>query len=137
MVDEQAIPFSHPMLTLHTRHLKDDDLLVSTFVHEQLHWFLADRQQDTAQAITDLRKVFQNVPVGGTAGARDEQSTYLHLLVCYLEQQADRQLFGELRARQIMDFWARDHYTWVYETVLARGREIAQIIRNRKLIPTR
>jgi hypothetical protein len=137
VVDEQAIPFSHPLLTLHTRHLKDDDLLVSTFVHEQLHWFLADRQQDTAQAITDLRKLFQNVPVGGTAGARDEQSTYLHLLVCYLEQQADRQIFGELRAKQIMDFWASDHYTWVYETVIARGQDIAQIMRNRKLMPAR
>jgi hypothetical protein len=137
VVDEQAIPFSHPVLTLHTRHLKDDDLLVSTFVHEQLHWFLAGRQQDTEQAITDLRKVFQNVPVGGTAGARDEQSTYLHLLVCYLEQQADRQIVGELRAKQVMDFWSGDHYTWVYQTVIARGQEIAQIMRNRKLIPAR
>ena len=137
VVDERAIPFSHPVLTLHARHLKDDDLLVSTFVHEQLHWFLADRQQDTEQAITDLRKVFQNVPVGGTAGARDEQSTYLHLLVCYLEQQAVRQIFGELRAKQIMDFWASDHYTWIYQTVTAREQEIAQIMRNRKLIPAR
>jgi hypothetical protein len=137
VVDEQAIPFSHPVLTLHTRHLKDDDLLVSTFVHEQIHWFLADRQQDTGQAIADLRRLFQNVPVGGTAGARDEQSTYLHLLVCYLEQQADRQIFGELRAKQIMDFWASDHYTWVYETVIARGQDIAQIMRNRKLMPAR
>jgi hypothetical protein len=24
-------------LTLHTRHQKDDDLLLSTFVHEQIH----------------------------------------------------------------------------------------------------
>ena len=135
VVDEQAIPFSDPVLTLHTRHAKDDDLLVSTFVHEQLHWFLAGRQTETEQAIADLRKLFQNVPVGGTAGARDEQSTYLHLLVCYLEQQADRQILGELRTKQIMDFWATDHYTWVYETVITRGRDIAQIMRNRKLIP--
>lgn len=137
VVDERAIPFSHPVLTLHARHLKDDDLLVSTFVHEQFHWFLAGRPQDTEQAITDLRKIFQNVPVGGTAGARDEQSTYLHLLVCFLEQQADRQIFGELRAKQIMDFWAGDHYTWVYQTVIARGQEIAQIMRNRKLMLAR
>ena len=137
VVDEQAMPFSDPVLTLHTRHAKDDDLLVSTFVHEQLHWFLTGRQKETEQAIVDLRKLFQNVPVGGTTGARDEQSTYLHLLVCYLEQQADRQIFGELRTKQIMDFWATDHYTWVYETVIARGRDIAQIMRNRKLIPER
>ena len=35
LIDEKAIPHSHPVLTLHTRHLKDDDLLLSTFVHEQ------------------------------------------------------------------------------------------------------
>lgn len=32
-----VIPHSHPVLTLSTRHLKDDELLLSTFVHEQLH----------------------------------------------------------------------------------------------------
>ena len=40
VIDERAIPFSHPFLTLHTRHLKDDDLLLSTFVHEQFHLVL-------------------------------------------------------------------------------------------------
>src|SRR5262245_52213072 len=39
LIDEKAIPHSHPVLTIHTRHLKDDELLLSTFVHEQLHWF--------------------------------------------------------------------------------------------------
>jgi hypothetical protein len=39
VIDEDAIPHSHPILTLHARHLKDDDLLLSTFVHEQAHWF--------------------------------------------------------------------------------------------------
>lgn len=105
VVDEQAIPFSHPVLTLHTRHAKDDDLLVSSFVHEQFHWFLVDRAQETDQAITELRKLFPSVPAGGAAGARDERSTYLHLLVCYLEQQADFRILGELKTKQIMDFW--------------------------------
>jgi hypothetical protein len=30
VIDERAIPFSHPVLTLHTRHQQDDDLLLST-----------------------------------------------------------------------------------------------------------
>ena len=45
LIDEQAIPHSHPVLTLHTRHLKDDELLLSSFVHEQLHWFLVQRDK--------------------------------------------------------------------------------------------
>jgi hypothetical protein len=137
VIDERAIPFSHPVLTLHTRHAKDDDLLLSTFVHEQFHWFLAERREPTDLAIADLRKLFPTVPAGGTAGARDEYSTYLHLLVCYLEQQADIRLLGELKTKQVMDFWATDHYTWVYQTVIARSREIGQIMRERKLMPAR
>lgn len=137
VIDERAIPFSHPVLTLHTRHAKDDELLLSTFVHEQFHWFLAGRREATEMAIADLRKLFPTVPAGGTAGARDEYSTYLHLLVCYLEQQADVRVLGELKTKQVMAFWATDHYTWVYETVIGRSREIGQIMRERKLIPTR
>src|SRR5713226_3447710 len=110
VIDERAIPFSHPILTLHTRHAKDDELLVSTFVHEQLHWFLAERREATEQAIADLRKLFPSVPAGGTAGARDEHSTYLHLLVCYLERQVDLRVLGELKTKQVMEFWATDHY---------------------------
>jgi len=49
-IDDEAIPHSDPVLTLHTRHLKDDDLLLSTFVHEQMHRFLAlSRQEDFDQ----------------------------------------------------------------------------------------
>jgi hypothetical protein len=29
-------------------------------------------------------------------------------------------LLGELKARQVMDFWATDHYTWIYKTVVNR-----------------
>src|SRR5215470_9502151 len=47
VIDERAIPFSHPVLTLHTRHAKEDELLLSTFVHEQFHWFLAERPEAT------------------------------------------------------------------------------------------
>ena len=137
VIDERAIPFSHPVLTLHTRHLTDDELLLSTFVHEQFHWFLVERPEATEQAIADLRKVFPRVPAGGRAGDRDEYSTYLHLLVCYLEQQAVLQMLGELKAKRIMEFWATDHYTWVYQTIISRSREIDQIMRDRKLIPAR
>ena len=137
VIDERAVPFSHPVLTLHTRHAKDDELLLSTFVHEQFHWFLAERREPTELAIADLRKLFPTVPTGGTSGARDEYSTYLHLLVCYLEQQADLRVLGELKTKQVMDFWATDHYTWVYQMAIGRSREIGQILRDRKLIPPR
>lgn len=135
-VDERSIPHSHPVLTLHARHRKDDELLLSTFVHEQLHWFLAERQETTEKAIAELRLMFPTVPAGPDAGgARDEHSTYLHLLVCQLERHAMLRLLGELKTKQVMDFWAGDHYGWIYKTVVERSRDIGTILGKHKLVP--
>jgi hypothetical protein len=135
LIDEQAIPHSHPILTLHTRHLKDDDLLLSTFVHEQIHWLLDQNDKETSAAIKDLRALFPKVPVDFPDGAQDEESTYLHLLVNYLEYRADIELLGELKARQVIDFWSTDHYRWIYKTVLERPKDISNIILKYKLMP--
>jgi len=136
VVDEKtAIPHSHPVLTLSTRHLKDDDLLLSTFVHEQAHWFVIKDEKALAASIKEFKEMFPNVPSSGPEGARDENSTYLHIAVCYLEYRAMRELLGELTAKQIMDFWATDHYTWIYRTVRDRPRDIGNIMFKHRLVP--
>jgi hypothetical protein len=132
-----VIPHSHPVLTLHTRHLKDDELLLSTFVHEQLHWYLEEKPKETDEACKELRSVFPKAPVGSPEGGHDEESTYLHILICYLEYQAIKGLLGELKAKQVMNFWATDHYRWIYKTVLEREREIDSLMRKHKLAPVR
>ncbi|HKB13247.1 MAG TPA: hypothetical protein VKD69_21430 [Vicinamibacterales bacterium] len=134
VIDERAIPHSHPVLTLHARHLQDDELLLSTFVHEQFHWFLVQNEKERDEAIKELRAVFPTVPARGPEGAQDENSTYLHLLDCYLEYRAVQQLLGELKTRQVMEFWATDHYTWVYRTVLERPGDIAAVMTKHKLL---
>jgi hypothetical protein len=81
VIDDEAIPHSDPVLTLHTRQLKDDDLLLSTFVHEQMHRFLAlSRQEDFDQAKTDLRRFFPEIPVGFPQGSSSDEGNYEHLL---------------------------------------------------------
>lgn len=134
VIDDKAIPFSNPVLTLHARHLRDDELLLSTFVHEEIHWFFVQRARETQDAIKDLHEVFPTVPTSGPEGASGERSTYLHLMVCDLEYVADQQLLGELKARQVMDFWATDHYTWIYATVLTHRREIEKVMSAHKLM---
>src|SRR5215470_16948172 len=104
LIEGGVIPHSHPVLTLSTRHLKDDELLLSTFVHEQLHWHLVQKSKETDAAVQELKLLFPKVPVGFPEGGDSETSTYDHLLVCYLEYQADRVLLGELKARQVMEF---------------------------------
>ncbi|HYV06150.1 MAG TPA: hypothetical protein VFB82_16250 [Blastocatellia bacterium] len=135
LVEENVIPHSHPVLTLSTRHLRDDELLLSTFVHEQCHWLLTQNEKSTEEAKKELRVMFPKVPIAFPEGASDEESTYLHLIVIYLEYRADRELLGELKARQVMDFWANDHYTWIYKTVLERPRDIGNVVFKHKLIP--
>ena len=134
VIDRDAVPHSHPVLTLHTRHRKDDELLLSAFVHEQIHWFLTQRREQTEKAVRELKTVFPKVPIGFPAGADSEESTYLHLLVNTLEYRADKELLGELKARQVMEFWATDHYTWVYRQVLDVGDKIRTVLRKYKLV---
>ena len=129
VIDAHAIPHSHPVLTLHTRHLKQDDELLSTFVHEQLHWYLSEHETDTDAAVRDLTKLYPEVPVGYPEGAQDRESTYLHLLVCDLEEHADETLIGRQRTAAVMAFWAGDHYRWVYRTVLSDGPKIDAILK--------
>jgi hypothetical protein len=133
LIDDQAIPHSHPILTLHTRHLNSDDQLLSTYLHEQLHWWLDAKSDQTRKAEDELRKLYPKVPVGYPEGARDEESTYLHLIDCYLELQADRVFIGEKRAAEVMKFWANDHYRWVYRTVINDEPKIAEIVSKNKL----
>jgi hypothetical protein len=133
MIDYESIPHSHPLLTLHTRHLRSDDQLLSTYVHEQLHWWLDAKLDQTKKAEDDLRKLYPKVPVGYPEGAQDEESTYLHLIDCYLEMQADRALLGTDRTAELMKFWAGDHYRWVYRTVVADETKIAEIVNKNNL----
>ena len=139
VIDETAIPHSHPVLTLHTRHLKDDELLLSTFVHEQAHWWTSAQNNFAAMnsALSELRSMFPKVPVGAPEGAANEDSNYLHLVVVYLEYRGIRELIGELKARHVMEFWSTDHYTWIYKTVLERSRDIGNILAKHQLIPPR
>jgi hypothetical protein len=139
VIDDDAIPHSDPVLTLHTRHLKDDDLLLSTFVHEQMHRFLAlRRHEDFDQAKSDLRHLFPEIPIGFPEGSSSDEGNYEHLLVIWLEYRADLELLGELRTRQVMEFWAADHYTWIYQKILDRQvrAKISAIIQAHGLVPT-
>lgn len=80
-IEAGSIPHSHPVLTLNTRHLNNDALLVATFIHEQMHWWLDRHATGTRRAKDDLRRLYPSLPVGYPRGANDEDSSYEHLLV--------------------------------------------------------
>lgn len=116
VIDEGSIPHSHPVLTLHTRHLGDEPALLATFLHEQFHWLGEARIEERETAIEDFRVEYPDAPYGRPLGGRDRYSTYLHLIVCDLEYQAMTILFDEATARGVLG--ANTHYEWIYERVL-------------------
>lgn len=134
VIEDNVIPSSHPRLTLSTRHLRDDELLLSTYLHEQLHWFVTRNDSAAAAAVRELRVLFPSIPIGYPEGGSSEEGNYYHLIVVYLEDRANWLVQGELKAQQVMNFWANDHYTWIYRAVRDRNREISQILQRHGLL---
>jgi hypothetical protein len=116
LIDEsQWIPHSHPVLTLNSRYLDDDLSQLATFLHEQFHWYAGTRQERIDAAVSDFKEIFPEVP-SARVGARDDYSTYLHLIICDLELAAMQKLVGDAEARRVLGQW--QHYTWIYDQVL-------------------
>lgn len=135
VIDKDSIPHSHPVLTLHTRHLHDDLLLLSTFVHEEYHWYETAHAGDTFAAIAEFETAYPQLPVGGLDGASGKESSYLHLIVCYAEWQKMKVLVGPERARHIMEVWAGDHYRAIYRLVLDHEAAVGDVVQRHKLLP--
>lgn len=131
LIDEDQTPHSHPVLTLHARHLRHPDNLLSTFLHEEFHWWVDGRREALDSSIAEFREIWPEVPTAQDGGARDEYSTYLHLVVCDLELQATSLLVGEPAAREALERY--DHYGWIYERVLGDPR-VREVMRKHGLI---
>lgn len=130
VVEDDVIPHSHPVLTISTRKQSNDDLL-SVFLHEQIHWH-GDAMDDAVKAaIKDFKVFYPEVPVGRPDGAKNEFSSYLHLIVCYLEYKGMVELVGEERAKATME--GMNHYKWIYRQVLDHTDRLAKIVKKHGL----
>lgn len=131
-IESFAQPHSHPVLTLNTRLITDDDGALSVFLHEQFHWYLGSKSEEVDQAIDRLKGKYPEVPVGGDEGARNEHSTYLHLVVNFLEFEELRKIIGEERAKKVIE--NPFGYKWIYKTVLEDNNQIREIMEENKLL---
>jgi hypothetical protein len=131
VIEERAINHAFPVLTLNVRFAGSADELLSSYVHEQLHWHLRERSADQREAIAELRRMYPSAPIGLPEGAETAISTYGHLVDCFLEIQADRQLIGPERTSAVIS--DKGHYTWIYKTVLQDEPRIAAIVRRHHL----
>jgi hypothetical protein len=126
-IQSRVIPHSHPTLTLNTQYIQNDTAQLATFLHEQFHWYLSAKPDSAMHELrAELRSRYPNAPDRGPEGARDLDSTYLHLMVCTLEYEATAAVFGREVARRTLESWR--HYTWVYRTVLADNEELVKLL---------
>ena len=131
VIEERAMNHAFPTLTLNVHFLGSDDELLSSFLHEQLHWYLAQHRVAMEDAVSRLKMMYPHAPVGLPEGADTEYSTYGHLIDCYLEIQADRQLIGPERTDKVIK--NKPWYTWIYKTILQDEKRIAVVVQNERL----
>jgi hypothetical protein len=128
---------SHPVLTLGTRFADTEDLLLSTYLHEQMHWYLwhlgGPDHDPIAPFFDELVRRYPQAPTRLPEGARNYEQTYLHLVVCWLEVEAMSELVGRERAVAIADTqWG---YRWVYRTVIADAEPLGRLYRQHGIVP--
>lgn len=133
VIEEGVIPHSHPVLTLNTRAYQIPERTLTTYIHEQLHYYFDDHKDREGSAIRVLEEKYPSVPVGYPDGARDEYSTRLHLLLCSLEFKAAKDLFGDAKADELMGYWKLDYYRWIFETVDKDYEKLIAILKEHEL----
>lgn len=134
-IESRVIPHSHPNLTLNTRYAEYPKKLLSVFVHEQLHWWAGLKKNDMDKAILEMKKVFPVLPKEGLA--KDPESTYLHLVICFLEYKAMIHYLEKKEANKILkDFIQVDKiYPWIYTQVYLKYKTLDPIINKYNLSP--
>jgi hypothetical protein len=131
VIEERAMNHAFPTLTLNVHFLGSDDELLSSFLHEQLHWYLAQHRLAMEDTVRRLKAMYPRAPVGLPEGADTEYSTYGHLVDCYLEIQADRQVIGRERTDRVIK--NKPWYTWIYKTILQDEDRIATLVKAERL----
>lgn len=128
---------SHPVLTLGTRFAETEDLLLSTYLHEQMHWYLwrlgGPDHDPIAPFFDELVRRYPKAPTLLPEGARNYEQTYLHLVVCWLEVAAATELIGRERAAAVaVSPWG---YRWIYRTVLQDWDALGALLAANDLLP--
>ena len=131
--------FAHPVLTLGNRFAENEDLLLSTYLHEQMHWYLwhlgtPDRDM-VAPFYDELVRRYPDAPIELPDGARNYDATYTHLVVNWLEVAATSEFIGRERATAVHRNTRT--YRWIYRTVLKDWDMLAELYERQGIVPIR
>ena len=131
--------FAHPVLTLGNRFADNEDLLLSTYLHEQMHWYLwhlgtPDRDM-VAPFYDELVRRYPDAPIELPDGARNYDATYSHLVVNWLEIAATSEFIGRERAFAVAR--ATRSYRWIYRTVVRDWDLLGELYERHDIVPIR
>ncbi len=135
-IDHHAVAHSHPVLVLDTRC--QGDPLLATYVHQQLHWWIATHP-GLRNAIADTQQTWATVPTANGGGADSQGQTRVELIVCHLERRAMHHIIGDTRSRLLL----RDQigtgkvHPWVYAQIHIHARRLDHICTTWDLWPPR
>ena len=105
--------FSHPLTPSPGLLVQRPELALTSFLHEQVHWLEGPGTDD---ATAEARERWPDPPPF-PAGARDAQSTWLHMSACALEHQSLAEILGTTAAAD--ELRQHDRYSWIYSLILA------------------
>jgi hypothetical protein len=131
--------YSSPILTLGNRFADSEDLLLSTYLHEQMHWYLwhldTPNHDPIAPFIDELVRRYPTAPTELPDGARGYEATYVHLVVNWLEIAATSEFIGRPRAFGLAE--KQRSYRWIYRTVLKDWDALGELYERHSLVPIR
>jgi hypothetical protein len=129
--------FAQPVLTLGNRFASNEDELLSTYLHEQMHWYLwylgTPEQDMVAPFMDELVRRYPDAPTGPPDGALGYDATYLHLVVNWLEIAATAEFIGRERAVTVAR--AQRSYRWIYRTVLKDWDLLGDLYERHDIVP--
>lgn len=132
------VPHSHPVLTLNTM-LRAEHALLSTYLHEQMHWYVTWYSYAHTErwhvVRRELEARYPAIPTVFPEGAHTAASSYLHLIVNWLEIEATSALLGREAAVEVAS--GNFVYSGIYKIVLAEWDGLSQLYREHGLFPMR
>ena len=129
--------YSHPILTLGTRFAESEDHLLSTYLHEQMHWYLwrlgGPDHDPVAPFFDELVRRYPKAPTRLPDGGRNFEQTYVHLVVCWLELKATSEFIGWDRAAALAE--TNYGYRWIYRTVVRDFDMLGKLFEQHGILP--
>jgi hypothetical protein len=129
--------FAHPILTLGNRFAGSEDQLLSTYLHEQMHWYLwllgTPQVDPIAPFYDELVRRYPHAPTSLPDGARNYEATYIHLVVNWLEIATLSEFIG--RERAVALALAQTSYRWLYRTVVNDWDSLGALYADHGLVP--